>query len=82
MIPVTFKHANDECTNDGDLKNVSMLPLPCHVGYESDMQSIVTCWQLSKEDLEEVAKTGVVWLVIRGNQQPICRIQTEYPFID
>ena len=41
---------------------------------------IISCWQLSKEDLDEIQKTGKIWLSITGNGMPPVSVFTENPF--
>ena len=36
----------------------------------ADKSQIVSCWRLSKEEIEQVNQTGVVWLRIMGNGMP------------
>lgn len=35
-----------------------------------DAEALVSCWRLTKEELEEVNKTGVVWLRVVGGGTP------------
>lgn len=42
--------------------------------------AIISCWKLSKEDLDEIQKTGVVWLSITGHGMPPVSLFTENPF--
>lgn len=32
---------------------------------------IVSCWELTKEELEEINKTGKIWLICVGSQPPV-----------
>lgn len=32
----------------------------------NDGRQIISCWRLTKEELSEIAKTGVVWISIQG----------------
>ena len=41
---------------------------------------VITCWRLRPEELEQVKKTGVVWLYISGSAMPPAYIGTENPF--
>lgn len=41
---------------------------------------IISKWKLSKEDLEEVQRTGVVWLSVTGDSTPPVTLFTENPF--
>lgn len=37
----------------------------------TDGQQVISCWKLSEEELEEVKKTGVIWLSVWGQQPPV-----------
>ena len=38
---------------------------------------VISCWKLTKEELEEVTRTGRVWLVIWGQTMPPVYISGE-----
>lgn len=42
--------------------------------------AIISCWKLSKEDLDEINRTGVVWLSITGLGMPPVSVFGENPF--
>lgn len=46
-----------------------VLPLPIARGNGE----LVSCWRLSREEIEEIARTGVVWLAVWGavTQPPV-----------
>lgn len=44
--------------------------------------TIISCWKLSKEDLEQIQKTGEIWLSICSNGMPPVSLFTENPFIN
>lgn len=54
--PVGFEGANAVYLGDG--KTVRDLQV------FKDEQRVISCWQLTPEELEEVARTGVVWLSV------------------
>lgn len=45
-----------------------------------NVPNIITAWRLSLEELEEVARTGIVWVRAVGETQPPMCIQGESPF--
>jgi hypothetical protein len=56
-------------------------PLPAHLSGDGQ---VVSCWELSAEDIERVKETGCVWLSVltfREPLQPVC-LMTENPFGD
>lgn len=45
--------------------------------------TIISCWRLSKEDLEEIQLNGgTVWLYITGTRMPPVSLATEHPFTE
>lgn len=42
---------------------------------------IISCWKLSKEDFEEIQRTGCVYLTICSTGMPPVTLQTESPFV-
>lgn len=59
-----FKHpesmTEEEC---GDL--------PCHVKMEEGLPIITSCWKLTPEEIDEIIRTGVVWLSCYSLQPPV-----------
>lgn len=43
--------------------------------------NVISCWKLSPEELEEVARTGVVWFNSWGNTHPPISIFGHQPFV-
>jgi hypothetical protein len=60
---IDFKDSNEV------LKGPNCNDLP--VFYDKTSANIISCWELSKEELEEVAKTGKIWLQVLGYQPPL-----------
>lgn len=55
--------------------------LPCHRYRDLDGQpNVLSKWQLTPEELEEVARTGVVWFNCWGNTHPPVSISGHDPF--
>lgn len=42
--------------------------------------TIISCWKLSKEDMEEIQRTGVIWLSVNAGGMPPVSLFTENPF--
>lgn len=40
---------------------------------------LLTCWRLDPGDLVEIARTGRVWLTIRGEKMPAAEISADQP---
>jgi len=70
--PVEF----DESTNTHGGEGYN--DLPTHVDTENDQ--IVSCWELSGDELAEVLQTKRIWLVVQGQTQPPVNIEGLTPF--
>lgn len=60
--PVDFPQSNLTLTAPPGVENVVPLPVNRAEG------RIVSCWQLSAADLDEVARTGRIWLSVWGDR--------------
>jgi hypothetical protein len=86
MLPVDFPQRNFVFGKPTDQEDEECLSLPVFKGETlvDDLQKvypcIISCWQLSKEDLEEVQRTGRIWLSITGQGMPPVSLFTEDPF--
>lgn len=66
MKPVKTENSNAVLKGYG---NVADLPITRLV-YEDGSRAVESCWELSKEELEQVIKTGKVYFVCIGNTHP------------
>lgn len=81
MLPVTFEEQNLIFVKPGDMTEEQCGSLPVWAGKDADgVPVIISCWQPSREDLQELMETGRLWLVVTGSVQPPVRITTENPF--
>ncbi|MDC7250465.1 MAG: hypothetical protein PQJ49_11165 [Sphaerochaetaceae bacterium] len=60
---IDFKNSNEV------VKGPNGNDLP--VFYDKTSANIISCWELSKGELEEVSKTGKIWLQVLGYQPPL-----------
>lgn len=82
MIPVDFKESNFTFGKPEGWTDEQCLPLTVWKGNCDDgTPDIISCWSFSKEDLEEIHRTGRIWLRIVGTGLPPVSLQTETPFI-
>lgn len=81
MFPSAFKEENgvlnpppgvslDECTP------LSVWRGPLNTGRDV----VITCWKPTKEELDEIVKTGRVWLMIWGETMPPAALTGISPF--
>ncbi len=81
MLPTTFEGSNFVFTKPKDMTDEQCGDLPVFKG--SDMEGvpvIISCWKFSREDLDEIERTGCVFLSITGNGMPPVSLFTENPF--
>ncbi|HUR65456.1 MAG TPA: hypothetical protein VMZ03_03830 [Chitinophagaceae bacterium] len=87
MLPIDFPEANVTFQKPAGWTDEQCSDLRVHCGNVkideagTEMPAIISCWKLSKEDLEQIQHTGVIWLSITGRSMPPVSIFTEIPFI-
>jgi len=86
MLPVTFEQQNKIYTKpegwtDEQCSDLSVWQGQTPIDDHGNMSpSIISCWKLSKEDIEEIKRTGVIWLCISSDGMPPVSLFTENPF--
>lgn len=85
MLPTTFEQVNFTFTKPKDMTNEQCMDLPVWKGNAKDENGnespvIISCWKLSYEDLQEIQKTGCIYLSISGHGMPPVSLFTENPF--
>lgn len=85
MLPTSFEQSNFVFGKPKDWTDEQCMDLPVYKGTSKDEDYfetpvIISCWKLSKEDLEEINRTGIIWLNITGHGMPPVSLQTENPF--
>lgn len=86
MLPVDFTGRNKIYTKPGGWTDEQCSDLPVWEGNApiddqgNTAPTIISCWKLSKEDLEEIQRTGVIYLSVSGTGMPPVSLFTENPF--
>lgn len=81
MLPVEFKEMNFTFSKPSSMTDEECAPLHVWKGNDdAGYPVIISCWQLCKEDLEEIAKTGRMYLIIHGQGMPPVSLHVETPF--
>lgn len=81
MLPTTFLNSNFVFQKPKSMTDEDCFDLPVYKGVDqAGTPVIVSCWRFSKEDLEEIQKTGCMYLQIVGNGMPPVTLFTEDPF--
>jgi len=79
MKPVNFPQQTDILVDQDD-KEMSLPVYRC----DDDKQSVMSCWKLSKKDLEIIQRTGLVWVQVEtyGETMQPMRLDVTPPFIN
>lgn len=81
MLPCDFPQRNHVFEKPKNMTDEQCFELPVFVGRNPEgFPCIISCWRLSKEDLDEINRTGVVWLNVISNTQPPVSVTVETPF--
>lgn len=70
MNPIEFKSQTGVLLGEGD---VGSLPV------YKDSKGSISCWQLTPEELEEVVKTGKIWLGVNTDYHPSVSLSVASP---
>lgn len=46
----------------------------------SGFEAVISCWKPTKEEIEQLQKTGRIWLIVYGKKMPPVSLQTVSPF--
>ncbi len=81
MTPTSFAESNRALGRPRDMTEEQCEPLSVYVGVRSDeLPVVISCWKLTPEELEEINRTGRVWLHVIGRSMPPVILQVETPF--
>jgi len=79
MRAVEFDEQNFILSKPKSMSDEDCAPLPIF----RDGKTVVSCWELSYEDMQEIKKTGRIYLgVLSGSTQPPVWLSVENPFLD
>jgi len=78
MIPTAFNEENGVL--DGPPGMSECEPLSVWRGEQNNQPLVISCWKLTNEELEEINKTGRVWLYVCGQTMPPVSLQIKHPF--
>lgn len=81
MIAASFDESNTvlgkpKDMNDGECSCLSVLRTKTMSG----IPVVVSCWKLTQEELEEITRTGRVWLTVIGETMPPVALDGNRPF--
>lgn len=77
--PIPFKQANANLVGGEAHPDVCDLPV-CRA--ESDVGPLViSCWRLTKPEIAEIERTGLLWVTVVGHTTPPIAIHVSSPFL-
>lgn len=78
MIPSAFDEENAVIEAPGD---INIEPLSVWIGPNNvGIPILVSCWKLTTKELEEINRTGRVWLTVMGVAMPPVYLCVRNPF--
>lgn len=86
MLAVDFPQSNDTLKKPVTLKDEQCASMRVWKGTgpidEKGTMAplIISVWKFTKEDIEEIQRTGTIYLVCASDQQPPVSLITENPF--
>lgn len=76
MKPIKTKNTNSILKAPKGSDNVDDLPVT-RLEFEDGIHGVESCWQLSKEELEIIKKTGKVYFLAIGDTHPPILLSAE-----
>lgn len=81
MMPIQFPEANLILNKPPSMTDEECMALPiCKTVNQSGYPVIVSCWKLNYEELQEIQKTGCIYLISFGEGSPPVSLQVDNPF--
>jgi len=81
MIPTNFEESNHVLGKPTAMTHEDCSCLSVFVGPSpTGIPLVISCWKLTAEELEEVSRTGRVWLGIVGQTMPPAWVLGTNPF--
>lgn len=76
MRPIKTEHTNAVLKAPKEGTSIVDLPIT-RLELSDGINAVESCWKLSKEDLEEVQKTGKIYFVCIGDTHPPILLSTK-----
>lgn len=80
MTPKDFAQSNAKLDSRVPVAGAGMEPLPTYRGTTNGADLLISCWQPTPEELNEINRTGQIWLLVFGQEHPIVHLAGESPF--
>jgi hypothetical protein len=83
MVPSSFKEANQVFDKPETMSHEECQALDTFRGVTEDgLPVVISCWKCTKEELEEINKTGRVWCFLYGAGIQPHALSGQNPFKD
>jgi hypothetical protein len=82
MKPIEFKQQNTVFTAPKGVSEEECGNLPAYRSGDGQFPYIISCWELTPDEIEQVKQTGRIWLSISGGGMPPVALMAESPFIE
>ena len=81
-FPSSFDEENCvlEASPGTTFENCEALSVLCSTN-QAGVPVVVSCWKFSREEMDEINRTGRVWLVIGGASMPAAYLMGMSPFV-
>lgn len=82
MAPTGFAESNHTLNRPSDMTEEQCTPLSVWVGDGSEgFPWCISCWKMTKEEVEEFQRTGRIWLLVAGRTMPPAALTATKPFV-
>jgi hypothetical protein len=79
MVPTSFDESNRVLSRPPSMSEDECEPLSVFINPNPAL--VISCWKLTKEELEEINRTGRVWLWIYGPTMQPALLTVKSPFV-
>lgn len=81
MVSSSFNESDGVLSKPSDMSVEQCDPLSIARRVTQDnVPVVISCWKLTKDELEEFGRTGRIWLLVVGNSMPPVSLTANSPF--
>ncbi len=81
MIPCGFTEENGIADTPDGVSPEDVAPLSIYVGHDGEDPVVISCWKITADEWDEIAKNKRIWLVVKGLRMPPMKLEGLSPFI-
>ncbi len=83
MVPASFDESNQVLSRPGNMTDDECTALSVLQARDTSGRPVViSCWKVTREELEEIRRTGRVWLIVPGDIMPPVALSGTRPFVE